>query len=289
MVTEPRPAAPATLARPGPGSMAWRIQRERLMLLSWGRAILLQFAHPLVAAGVAEHSAFSDDPRANRARLHRTIQAMLDLTFGPDDVAARAAARINGIHDRVAGWLDAPVGIFAAGTPYSAHMPDLLLWVYATLIDSSLQVYERFVGPLTPGEQDQFCADGRALGPWLGIPVDTMPDSRAALAAYMAAMVASGQITVGPTGRRLGRRLVAARPAWPVRGPLLRALHWPTVGLLPTALRKAYGLTWTPADAAGLAMVSAASRRLLPLTPPAARYWPTARRATRARAWRAGL
>src|SRR5262245_61586419 len=137
--------------RPGPGSVAWRLHRERLMLLSWGRAILLQFAHPLVAAGGAEHSAFSDDPRDNPARL--------DLTFGTTEQAARAAARINGIHDMVYGRLAEPAGALPPMTPYSAHMPELLRWVHATLVDSSLLVYERFVAPLTPAEQDRYCAE----------------------------------------------------------------------------------------------------------------------------------
>ena len=41
------------------GGMAWRIHRERVLLAGWGRAILLQIAHPKVARGVAEHSAFA--------------------------------------------------------------------------------------------------------------------------------------------------------------------------------------------------------------------------------------
>jgi uncharacterized protein (DUF2236 family) len=278
--------AVGTTARPGPGSVVWRVQRERVLLLSWGRAILLQLAHPLVAAGVAEHSAFSADPRSNRARLHRTVAAMLDLTFGTDSQAARAAARINGIHDRVNGRLVEDTGVFHAGAPYSAHSPDLLQWVHATLVDSSLLVYQRFVGPLSPREQDLFCAETRAVGPWLGIPIESMPDSRARLDHYLSAMLTSGQIAVGPTARRLGHLLVTAPPAWPVRGPLLRALHWPTIGLLPPAIQVAYGFDWRPSEERGLAAMATAVRRLLPLAPPLLREWPVARRAARAPDWR---
>ena len=42
------------------------LQRE-IVLLAWGPAILLQFAHPLVARGVADHSAFRAE-RWGRAR-----------------------------------------------------------------------------------------------------------------------------------------------------------------------------------------------------------------------------
>jgi uncharacterized protein (DUF2236 family) len=281
--------APTTIAsappRPGPDSVAWRIHRERIMLLSWGRAILLQFAHPLVAAGVAEHSAFGDDPRANRDRLHRTVQAMLDLIFGTPAQVASAAGRINAIHDRVRGYLREPTGALPAHTPYSAHMPELLLWVHATFVDSALVVYERYVGALTPAERDQYCAESRAIGPWLGIPVETMPASHAELRAYMDRMEASGQIAVGPTALRLMRLLLRARPALLVRGPLLTWLHLPTVGLLPPRLRAAYGLAWPRSHALLLALTSGLCRRLLPLAPPALRYWPIARRA--AARWRA--
>lgn len=40
-------------------SITWRVNAERIVLLGWARAILLQLAHPLVAQGVADHSSFS--------------------------------------------------------------------------------------------------------------------------------------------------------------------------------------------------------------------------------------
>ena len=39
-------------------SMTWKLHSEMVLLAGWGRAILLQLAHPLVAQGVAEHSGF---------------------------------------------------------------------------------------------------------------------------------------------------------------------------------------------------------------------------------------
>jgi len=52
-----------TMAGP-PLTVSRRINAERLALLGWSRAILLQFAHPLVAAGVADHSTFRGSPFA---------------------------------------------------------------------------------------------------------------------------------------------------------------------------------------------------------------------------------
>ena len=122
--------------RIGSDSVAWKINREIAVLLGWGRAILLQFAHPMVAAGVADYSRFQTDLRGYATRSRRTIGAMLALTFGSDEEARAAASRINAIHDRVNGTLSAAAGGRPSGTPYSARDPELLCWVHATLVDS---------------------------------------------------------------------------------------------------------------------------------------------------------
>ena len=48
----------------GPGSLTWRVNGEAVLLLGGGRALLLQVAHPGVAAGVAEFSNYREDPCA---------------------------------------------------------------------------------------------------------------------------------------------------------------------------------------------------------------------------------
>src|SRR5690348_18238702 len=75
--------------------VSWTVHRERLLLLGWGRAILLQFAHPLIARAVFEHSGFRGDPLGGWRRLQRTVSAMLFLTFGSERQAGQAAGRIK--------------------------------------------------------------------------------------------------------------------------------------------------------------------------------------------------
>ena len=77
--------------RLGPASATWKINAERVVVLGWPRAILMQFAHPLVAAAVADHSDFRGGQTAYLRRAHRTIGAMLALTYGTDDEARKAA------------------------------------------------------------------------------------------------------------------------------------------------------------------------------------------------------
>jgi uncharacterized protein (DUF2236 family) len=243
-----------------------RINGERLVVLGWGRAILLQLAHPLVAAGVADHSTFRATAASRYTRLHSTIQSMLALTFGTPEERQAAIDRINGIHQRVHGTLGTGAGRFPAGTPYTATDPALLVWVDATLRDTLPMAYELFVGPLTRDQRDQYCAEGDEVMAALGIAEGTRPRSVAELERYMASMADRGDITVTDTARELAREVIAP--------PLGRAL-WPashvtrlaTIGLLPAPLRDAYGFAWTPDNDKALhawARRARALRRRLP-------------------------
>ena len=152
---------------------------------------------------------------------------MLALTFGGPKGAAGAAAAINRIHDRVHGHLAEAAGSFSSGAHYSAHDPALLAWVHATLVDSFLLTYERFVAPLTPAERDRYCREAGAGGPLLGIPPGIVPGSVGELSAYMERMVASGDIAVTDTARALAREVLLPRGSWALRPVLaLARLPW---------------------------------------------------------------
>jgi uncharacterized protein (DUF2236 family) len=260
--------------------VAWRIHRERVLLAGWGRAILLQLAHPKVARGVAEHSGFLTEPWGRLRRLHRTLGSMLALTFGTDDEAEAVAGRINAIHDRVHGRLEEAAGAAPAGAPYSAHDPALLTWVHATLLDSFLLTYRVFVRPLSSAEADRYCAEASGIEPRLGIPAGRLPRTEADLREYLDEMLASGAIEVTEAARDLAREVIEP-PAPRILKPLLRIAALPAVGLLPPAIRVAYGLAWDGRRERVLRVMAAAARSGLPLVPPVLRYWPAARRAAR--------
>lgn len=268
------------------GGMAWTLHREMVLLAGWGRAILLQIAHPLVAQGVADHSAFTSERWGRLRRLDRTLRAMLTLTFGTEEEAALVASRINGIHDRVHGLLGGPAGGLAAGARYSAHDPALLTWVHATLLDSFLLTYQLFVGRLGEAERDRYCAEASGLEPRLGIPEGSLPRTEASLRAYLNTTLAGGAIEVTDTARRLSREIVSP-PVPLMMKPLVGLVRLPTVGLLPPGIRRAYGFDWDPRRERALRAVAALARGTLPLVPSLLRYWPMARRAIR-RARRSG-
>jgi uncharacterized protein (DUF2236 family) len=259
-------------------SVAWKINSEIVLLLGWNPAILLQVAHPLVAAGVTDHSLFLTDPEGRPRRLWRTLQVMFDLTFGWPSEVQRAAEAINAVHDRVHGELREAAGPFAAGHRYSAHDPELLRWVHCTMLEVFPRAYRLYVGPLSDEEWDQYCAEASRVEPLLGVPDGFLPDSLPALRAYMRRMLASGEIAVSEESRRLAHDILHPRLPLPLR-PFRLFFQLPMVGLLPPSVRAAYGLPWDGRRERLLEDSARLVRPLLALTPSLLRHWPAARRA----------
>jgi uncharacterized protein (DUF2236 family) len=247
------------------GSVSWKINREMIAVAGWGRAILLQLAHPSIAAGLHDHSSFRGSLLTGVRRMQSTVGAMLSITFGGTEDMIAAAARINVIHDRV------------RGKSYSAHDPGLQRWVHATLLESIPLTYEWLVGPLTPHERDRYCLEAAIMEPLLGMPGGWLPRDSAQLDAYMRDMLAGGTLVVTDTSRALARAVLYP-PRWRMAWPAFRALQLLTIGSLPPAIREAYGFHWRARDARALARWTTALRVSLRLLPSVARHWPAARR-----------
>jgi uncharacterized protein (DUF2236 family) len=85
-----------------------------------GPAVLLQVAHPLVAAAVVQHS---DYRRDLWRRLGRTLRALYLITYRTKAEAARAAEAVQTVHARVHGKTDVQLGRFPAGTSIRPPTP----------------------------------------------------------------------------------------------------------------------------------------------------------------------
>ena len=262
----------------GPDSVGWKINREIVVVLGWPAAILMQLAHPLVLAGVLDHSIFVSDPTRRWERLRSTVESMLLLTFGTPQQVQATADKINAIHDYVHGELPRREGAFEAGAWYTAHDPELLRWVHATLLEVIPRTYELFVGPLTAEEKDAYCLEATAIAPLLGMPEGFLPANVSELSAYLERMYASGAIHVTDRARWMAGDLLTPPPPLPGWPPLVRLNALPTLALLPEPLRRAYGFEWGRLDRAAAAAISALAPRLVPRLPPLMRHWPASRR-----------
>ncbi len=270
---EPAPGAPGDPGAFGPGSEVWRIGRERALVLAGPAALLMQIAHPLVAAGVDEHSDFRVHPVH---RLRTTLDATLTMTFGDCDQAAKAAARIRSRHRRVTGCTRDAVGAFPAGTGYRADDPQLALWVLATLVWTALELYDGFVAPLPHERRARYQAETSRIGSFLGVPQELLPGSYGEFTRYLASMD-NAVLEVGPRARGLAAEILSAsvrgvpRPLLPGAGLLAGVL---TAGLLPPGLRADYGLRWGWREQQAFRAARLATRTALPALPPHVRYWP---------------
>ena len=111
----------------GPESIVRRLGNSPVTpFLGGGAAVLLQVAHPLVAAGVVEHSGYDRDLWR---RLVRTLRALYLITFGDTHEAEQAGAAVQAVHAHVHGTTTQPS--LSAGASVLDAVPR-----YATLAGS---------------------------------------------------------------------------------------------------------------------------------------------------------
>jgi uncharacterized protein (DUF2236 family) len=244
----------------------WRVDREAAVFLGAGRALLLQLAHPWVAAAIAEHSRTLSDPIG---RFHRTSNFVFTMVFGTTGQALTAARALHRRHDAIAGVLTESAGAFPAGSLYRANDVAALCWVYATLTDSALVAYQLVRPPLSNEERERYYAESRLFAALFGIPLSALPESWAGFADYFFKMIESDILAVGNAARRIAAELFSGAgtswriPAW------YRAL---TARQMPVRLRHDFGLAYGPPERRAAERALAVLRHIYPLIPSGLRY-----------------
>jgi uncharacterized protein (DUF2236 family) len=244
----------------GPDSVTWRVDREAATFLGAGRALLLQLAHPWVAAAIAEHSRTLSDPIG---RFHRTFNIVFAMVFGTTDQAFAAARRLHCRHAGISGELTEDAGAYVAGTLYQANDVAALCWVHATLTKTALLAYELIKPPLSMQDRERYYAEMRLFAALFGIPQRALPQSWDDFARYVENMLGSDTLAVAGPARRLADWLFSGAPSW------YRAL---TTRLLPPRLRDEFGLSFGPAEQRSAERALVAIRRIYPWIPGRLRY-----------------
>lgn len=246
-------------------SVARRINRETFLLLGGTAALLMQVAHPLVAAGVDQHSDFR---RAPVPRLMRTVDTTLAIVFGERRRAERAFRRIDRVHASVRGAAE-------DGRAYRARDPHLMLWVQSTLVLTSLRWYEMVMGPLTAAERESYWDEAKVFAGELGVPQNLFPATVRDLVEYERAMLRD-EVVPDATSIAVARDVL--RPLGPAALPAYWANDAVTAGLLPASLRDAFGLRYGPAERRFHRAVAVAIRLTRPVLPRFLTVVPHARR-----------
>lgn len=217
---------------------------------------MMQVAAPGVAAGVAEHSRYTEDPFS---RLVATLATVATVAFAGREARDAALRRLAARHRSV-------VGTTPSGAPYSASDTGLSTWVYATLVDSALAADRRWLGLLGAGQRGRFYEDAQRLGEALGAPSGALPPTLDAFEEWMTSQMAD--LEVGPQALGIATSIskLPFRRTWGLLGVVLEAVGDPTsavltADLMPAALRDAYGMRRpTAAQEAALSSAAALSK-----------------------------
>ncbi|MCP4251004.1 MAG: DUF2236 domain-containing protein, partial [bacterium] len=118
----------------GPGSVTWPVIGDVATFIGGIRALLVQAGHQEVAAGVADHSRYRDDPLG---RLSRTSAYVTATAFGALPEVEQAVQIVRRAHRPVQGDSH-------RARPYSADHPAHAAWVHNVLTDSFLVAYRVF-------------------------------------------------------------------------------------------------------------------------------------------------
>jgi len=245
----------------GPESLTWRVDREAAIFLGAGRALLLQLAHPWVAAAISEHSRTFADPVG---RFHRTFNITFTMVFGTLDQALAASRRLHRRHTVVTGTLPQAAGRFEAGSAYHANEVAALRWVHATLVETALQTHDLVLPALTSSEREQYWAEAKLYAALFGIRPGDLPADWTSFAAYTEAMAQSDILAVSPAARDIAEQIFSGRatglrvPRW------YRAL---TAHLLPERLREEFGFEFGEREQRSMSRALAWMRRIYPRLP----------------------
>ncbi|OKO85446.1 oxygenase MpaB family protein [Bradyrhizobium sp. AS23.2] len=250
----------------GPSSVTWQIDREAVIFLGAGRALLLQLAHPWVAAAIAEHSRTLADPIG---RFHRTFDIVFAMVFGSLDRALLSSRQLHRRHGMISGRMPETVGPFAAGSRYCANDIAALRWVHATLSDTALMAHDLVLPPLSAEERERYWTESRMFGALFGLTADDLPADWAGFAAYATAMAQSDTLTVSAAAREVAAQIFDGARPW-LRPPRwYRAL---TASLLPERLRSGFGFELDERDTKSADKALKWIRRVYPKLPHRLRY-----------------
>src|SRR6478609_3459787 len=194
-------------------------------------------------------------------RLARTAKVQETVLLGTRAEADKALAAVHRLHERVNGTLGEAAGAHAAGTPYSAFDPELMLWTLAVIADSGRAMYETMVRPLSEDERERLWQDYVRFGELFHLPRGAVPSSYREFERWFEERLASPELQATEHALEMAP-LVAFRQPVPVpaRGNLALQNHV-IKGTLPPRVREIFGIPWSAAHESSFRAIASAHRR----------------------------
>lgn len=248
-------------------SLARRVHGERAVGLLYGqRALLIGALEPLTYTGTMLSTRSADRPFE---RLARTAKIQETILLGTKDEADRALEAVHHLHQRVKGTLPEAAGAHAAGAPYSAFDPQLMLWTLAVIADSGRAMYETMVRPLDAAEREALWQDYVRFGELFGLPRSEVPGSYREFSAWWEERMSSSDLQATEHGLEMAPLVAFRQPVpAPARGNLVAQNHI-IKGTLPPRVREIFGIRWSRAHERSfqaMAVAHRGARHLFPRT-----------------------
>jgi uncharacterized protein (DUF2236 family) len=221
--------------------VTWRLHADPMTGLAGLRALLLQALHPVAAEGVGRSSSVRTDVWG---RLSRTAEFLGMSTFGSTQDALAAGARVQGIARATIG------GHPDTGDSFAIDETQLLAWVHACLVDSTLAVLGRS-GVCLDEDGDRYVLEQVRSAALVGLDPADVPRCRGELSDYLSSMRPTLRLTA--VAREELSDVLA--PPLPARvAPLARPAWSAVAGLafasLPIWARRLYSVPDPPGAAA---------------------------------------
>ena len=215
----------------GPGSVTWRVMCDCSTFVGGVRALLVQAAHPEVAAGVGDHSSYRSDPLG---RLSRTAAYVTATAYGSLPEVDDAVAIVGRLHGPVSGTSH-------RGLAYSAAEPGMAAWVHNALVDSFLVAHRTYgSAPMSDADADGYVAEQVRLGERMG--AYPLPDTATDLAQWL---VDHPSLGPSPAGADAVRFLAGPPLDSPVR-LAYRIIHDAAAATVPTPMLDVLGIRRQP-------------------------------------------
>ncbi|MGW2541575.1 oxygenase MpaB family protein [Kitasatospora sp. NPDC001574] len=217
----------------------------RIGLVAW-RLLVLQASHPVVGAGMAEHSTYRGHPWR---RIEHTLGSGRRLFQADEEQLWREVQRLDRAHRRIRGT-------GGDGRPYDAHDPGTRAWVLLTLFESVVTMRELGGDPYGRDELEELYREFREVVGVFGLPDGALPPTAADLPAYLV-RTAAEELEFTDAARHLLYEMLHEAPCprrlrflGPVGWRLLRAVLGRlvtelTVADLPPVYRERFGLVRT--------------------------------------------
>jgi uncharacterized protein (DUF2236 family) len=246
------------------------------MLPFAGRVLALQAMHPIVSAGLEQHSSVFDQPWQ---RAWETIGYGLELLFGD---AERTARRVREMHRSIGGTDQ-------AGHRYHAWDREAWTWVHLSTFEATRFAANAVGRRLSLVDEQRLYEESKWTGRLYGVQDRDMPASLAEYEAYLADMIEHRLVPTLTSTRLLA--LLTERlppPPWiPIPPPVWWLWQRPAghiartalVGSFPAPLRERQGLAWNAVDQAQYDALLTAVRAANLTLPGRLRLIPAAQRA----------